>query len=146
MTLLSIDGWKSMSNSSSVFLTGKPASFVRVSIADDLLDFTASEEVLGKPVLQDLKEGHITLPIIYALKAEPGATATIEGIVRRKSIDDADRKAILDLVHRHRVLDQSWEVAERYSRQARLSIEPLPASTHRESLLALADYVVDRNR
>ena len=48
-------------------------------ILDDLLDFTATEDVLGKPVLQDLKEGHITLPIIYALQAEPSAADTVRG-------------------------------------------------------------------
>lgn len=115
-------------------------------VVDDLLDFTASEEVLGKPVLQDLKEGHVTLPIIYALKDEPRAAATIEAIVRRKSIDEVNRQEILDLIRRHRGLDRAREVAEGFSRQAKTALEPLPSSAQKESLLALADYVIDRNR
>ncbi len=115
-------------------------------VVDDLLDFTASEEVLGKPVLQDLKEGHVTLPIIYALKDEPRAAATIEAIVHRKSIDEVNRQEILDLIGRHRGLDRAREVAEGFSRRAKAALEPLPPSAHKESLLALADYVIDRNR
>lgn len=115
-------------------------------VVDDLLDFTASEQVLGKPVLQDLKEGHVTLPVIFALRDEPRAATTIEAIIHRKSIDEADRQEILELIHRHRSLDRARLVAEEFSRQAKLVLEPLPASAHKESLLALADYVVDRNR
>jgi octaprenyl-diphosphate synthase len=115
-------------------------------IVDDLLDFTSSEDVLGKPVLQDLKEGHITLPVIYALQAEPRAAATIEAVVERKSIDEVNRKEILELIRRNRALDASRDVADRYARQAKQAIEPLSESTCKESLLALADYVIDRNR
>ncbi len=115
-------------------------------IVDDLLDFTASEDVLGKPVLQDLKEGHVTLPIIYALRAEPHATATVEAVIQRRVIDDVNRKEILDLVRRHRALDAAKDVAARYSRQASQALEPLPDSTYKESLLALADFVIDRNK
>jgi octaprenyl-diphosphate synthase len=115
-------------------------------VVDDLLDFTASEQVLGKPVLQDLKEGHVTLPVIYALKDEPRAAPTIEAIIRRKSIDEVNRQEILDLIQRNRSLDRAREVAEDFARQAKVVLEPLPASVHKDSLLALADYVVDRNR
>jgi octaprenyl-diphosphate synthase len=115
-------------------------------IVDDLLDFTSSEDVLGKPVLQDLKEGHLTLPVIYALQAEPRAAATIEAVVQRKSIDEVNRKEILELIRRNRALEASREVADRYARRAKQALDPLPESTCKESFLALADYVIDRNR
>jgi octaprenyl-diphosphate synthase len=115
-------------------------------IVDDLLDFTSSEDVLGKPVLQDLKEGHITLPVIYALRAEPRAAASIEAVVERKSIDEVNRKEILELIRRSRAIEASRAVADRYARQAKQALEPLPESSSKESLSALADYVVDRNR
>jgi octaprenyl-diphosphate synthase len=115
-------------------------------VVDDLLDFTATEDVLGKPVLQDLKEGHVTLPIIYALQAEPGVTDTVEAIIKSQSIDEASLKEILDLMRRHRVLDAAREVAESFSSRAKKDLESLPDNPHKASLIALTDYVIERNR
>ncbi len=113
-------------------------------VADDLLDFTAEEEVLGKPVLSDLKEGHVTLPIIYALQEEPRAVPTVEAVLDRRVIDEVSRKEILDLVRRNRSLDRARQVAEDYAAKAKECLNRAPDSAHKESLLALADYVIDR--
>ena len=113
-------------------------------VADDLLDFTAEEEVLGKPVLSDLKEGHVTLPIIYALQEEPRAVPTVEAVLDRRVIDEVSRKEILDLVRRNRSLDRARQVAEDYAAKAKECLSRAPDSAHKESLLALADYVIDR--
>lgn len=114
-------------------------------VVDDMLDFVADQKVLGKPVLSDLKEGHVTLPVLYALKAEPRATAIVQSVIERKALDDVSRKEILDLVRRHRVLEMTQQVAEDYSRRAKRTLEPLPDSVQKDSLLALADYVIERN-
>lgn len=115
-------------------------------VADDLLDFTADEKVLGKPVLSDLKEGHVTLPIIYALKAEPRALPTVQAVLERGAIDDVSRKEILDLVRRTRALERARSVAEEYAREAQAALDALPESSYKETLSALAYYVIDRNR
>ncbi|MFQ5790630.1 MAG: polyprenyl synthetase family protein [Acidobacteriota bacterium] len=115
-------------------------------LVDDVLDFTADEKVLGKPVLSDLKEGHITLPIIYAIRSEPGAVPIIEAVIRTRTIDEQSGKEVLELVRRHDALDKAFELAKGYARQARQVLAPLPHSVHKESLLALADYVVERDR
>jgi len=115
-------------------------------VADDLLDFTADEKVLGKPVLSDLKEGHVTLPIIYALKAEPRALPTVQAVLERGAIDDVSRKEILDLVRRTRALERARSVAEEYAREAQAALDVLPESSYKETLAALAYYVIDRNR
>jgi octaprenyl-diphosphate synthase len=115
-------------------------------VADDLLDFTADEKVLGKPVLSDLKEGHVTLPIIYALEAEPRSLPTVQSVLERGAIDDVSRKEILDLVRRTRSLERARALAERYAREAQGVLEGIPDSPHREALAALAYYVIDRNR
>jgi octaprenyl-diphosphate synthase len=114
-------------------------------VVDDMLDFTADEKELGKPVLSDLKEGHVTLPVLYALQAEPRAVPTIQAVIDRKATDEVSGKEILELVRRHRVLDKARGVAEEYSRQAKQTLTPLPDSPLKESLLALADYVIERN-
>jgi octaprenyl-diphosphate synthase len=115
-------------------------------VADDLLDFTADEKVVGKPVLSDLKEGHVTLPIIYALEVEPRALPTVQAVLERGAIDDVSRKEILDLVRRTRSLERARNVAEQYAREAQESLAPLAESPAKEALLALAYYVIDRNR
>jgi octaprenyl-diphosphate synthase len=115
-------------------------------VADDLLDFTADEKVLGKPVLSDLKEGHVTLPIIYALKAEPRALPTVQAVLERGAIDDVSRKEILDLVRRTRALERARSVAEEYAREAQTALDALTESSYKETLAALAYYVIDRKR
>jgi octaprenyl-diphosphate synthase len=115
-------------------------------VADDLLDFTADEKILGKPVLSDLKEGHVTLPIIYALKVEPRALPTVQAVLERGAIDDVSRKEILDLVRRTRALERARSVAEEYAREAQRALDALSASSYKETLAALAYYVIDRNR
>ncbi|MEE9179357.1 MAG: polyprenyl synthetase family protein [Vicinamibacteria bacterium] len=114
-------------------------------VVDDMLDFMADEKVLGKPVLSDLKEGHVTLPILYALQAEPRATPTVQAVIDRKAVDDVSGKEILELVRRHRALDKARSVAESYSSQAKQTLAPLPDSALKDSLIALADYVIERN-
>ena len=114
-------------------------------VVDDMLDFMADEKVLGKPVLADLKEGHVTLPILYALQAEPRATPIVQAVIDNKAVDDASGKEVLELVYRHRALDKARSVAENYSSQAKQTLAPLPDSSLKESLIALADYVIERN-
>ncbi|HSF18410.1 MAG TPA: polyprenyl synthetase family protein [Vicinamibacteria bacterium] len=115
-------------------------------VADDLLDFTADEEVLGKPVLSDLKEGHVTLPIIYSLQAEPRAIPTVQAVLERRAIDDVSRKEILDLVRRNRTLERVRAVAQRYALAAQERLSAIPESSAKDALDFLTQYVIDRNR
>ena len=115
-------------------------------VADDLLDFTADEATLGKPVLSDLKEGHVTLPIIYALEAEPRALPTVQAVIDRGEIDEVSRKEILDLVRRTGSLERARELAEAYASQAQQCLSKLPESGSKDALMALAYYVIERNR
>jgi octaprenyl-diphosphate synthase len=114
-------------------------------VIDDMLDFMADEKELGKPVLSDLKEGHVTLPVLYTLQAEPRAAAIIQGVIDRKAIDEVTGKEILELIRRHRVLEKARAVAEDYSGRAKQTLATLPDSHLKESLLVLADYVIERN-
>lgn len=115
-------------------------------VADDLLDFTSDEKTLGKPVLSDLKEGHVTLPIIYALRAEPRALTTVQAVIERGEIDEVSRKEILDLVRRNGCLEKARELAEAYALKAQECLEVVPDSRHKDALMALAYYVIERNR
>ena len=116
-------------------------------LIDDLLDFTSSTEVLGKPVLSDLKEGKVTLPLILAL---PRATAREREIVARvastKSFDGIDPNEILSIVNRYDTLEETREIARDYASRARRALEPFPASPAKETLEVALDFVLERDR
>ncbi|HEX8153520.1 MAG TPA: polyprenyl synthetase family protein, partial [Thermoanaerobaculia bacterium] len=79
-------------------------------VIDDLLDFTSSTEVLGKPALSDLKEGKVTLPLILALpRATPRERELIARVSANKSFDDVDPQEILEIVHRYDTLEKTRE-------------------------------------
>ena len=116
-------------------------------LIDDLLDFTSSTEVLGKPVLSDLKEGKVTLPLILAL---PRATAREREIVARvaetKSFDGIDPNEILQIVTRYDTLEQTREIARDYATRARRALEPFGDSPAKETLEVALDFVLERDR
>lgn len=116
-------------------------------LIDDLLDYTSSTEVLGKPVLSDLKEGKLTLPLILAM---PRATAAERELVTRvattKSLDGVDPEDILAIVAKYRALDETRAIARDYASRARRALEPFGNSSAREVLEFALDFVLDRDR
>lgn len=116
-------------------------------LIDDLLDFTSSTEVLGKPALSDLKEGKLTLPLILAM---PRATAAErERIVRvadAKSFDGIDPAEITSIVRKYDALDETHAIARDYAARARTALEPFAASPAREALELALEFVLERDR
>jgi len=116
-------------------------------VIDDLLDFTSSTEVLGKPALSDLKEGKLTLPLILTIpRATERERATIERVAVSKSFDGMDPREIIDIVHKYGALDEAREIARDYAHRARAALEPFPASPSRETLDLALDFVLERDR
>jgi octaprenyl-diphosphate synthase len=116
-------------------------------LIDDLLDFTSSTEVLGKPALSDLKEGKITLPLILAMpRATPREREIITRVVSSRSFDGIDSQEILDIVRRYQTLDETREIARDYATRARAALEPFPDSAAKEALEFALDFVMERDR
>jgi octaprenyl-diphosphate synthase len=116
-------------------------------LIDDLLDFTSSTEVLGKPALSDLKEGKITLPLILAMpRATPPEREIITRVVSSRSFDGIDSQEILDIVRRYQTLDETREIARDYATRARAALEPFPDSAAKEALEFALDFVMERDR
>ncbi len=115
-------------------------------VADDLFDFTASAAMVGKPVLSDLKEGHLTLPILHALEREPEAVPLVEEVLDRGDLTPDLQKEILALVERQGGLDEARRVAEGFAASAREALETVPPSSYRDGLEALAEFVIWRDR
>ena len=115
-------------------------------VADDLLDFTASADDLGKPVLSDLKEAHLTLPILHSLERAPDAVPLVEDVLRKGRLTPQSRRAILELVRREGGIGESRRMAEVYAQRAREALAPVRPSRYRDGFEALADYVIQRER
>lgn len=109
-------------------------------IVDDILDFTASTEVLGKPAGSDLVSGNLTAPAIYAITSKPQLLTLIE----REFSEEGDREAALDLVLASDGVEQSRQLAQHHGQLAIASLNCLAPSPARQALTDLVDYVLNR--
>ncbi|TMD08849.1 MAG: polyprenyl synthetase family protein [Chloroflexi bacterium] len=112
-------------------------------IADDVLDYLATEAEVGKPVGNDLKEGTVTLPLMLALQ-DPGVDGRLRRVLDRPVLRDADYAEVVSIVRHSRAIDESYEVARRFGEQARAALEVFPPSSYKDALEELTHYVVRR--
>jgi octaprenyl-diphosphate synthase len=116
-------------------------------IVDDVLDLTASEEVLGKPVASDLREGKVTLAVIHALeRCTLAEREVILAVLRERAFHSVTHQQVLDILNRYGSIDAALARAGDYAEQARRAIEPLADSEFKRALLWLPDFVVEREK
>lgn len=116
-------------------------------IVDDVLDLTASENVLGKPVASDLREGKATLAVIHALERGTGADReAIRTVLADRSFERVSHAEILAILHNYGSLDYAMDTACAYAEAARLSIAELPPSDAKRALLWVPGFVTSRDR
>ena len=128
-------------------------------LVDDLLDFTASPEKLGKPVLSDLKEGKVTLPLIFALEAESSKHAgdgdgnghscsegrrLVAKVLEERDFVSVRPEQITKLVHETGALTRAATLAREYVNRAKACLEELPDTEYRRALLAVPDFILER--
>ena len=116
-------------------------------MVDDVLDFTSNETTLGKPVGSDLKEGKLTLPLIYLMQdGTPSHRELVKTVLRENGFGTDKKEAILDLVRKYGTAERVLEKAHAYARQAKENLARFPVCQEREALLAVPDYIVERDR
>jgi len=116
-------------------------------IVDDLLDFTGDERTLGKPVMSDLAEGRVTLPLIHALRGDGRPhRERIAGLVGRRDMTVDDRSGVVIVLGSSGALDHTAAAARRYTEGALQILGRFPESSPKRALAALARFIVDRNR
>lgn len=114
-------------------------------LVDDLLDFTASEDELGKPVLSDLKEGKLTLPLIVLLpRVGPAERRLVQHVLEDRAFARVAPEQVLELVAREGTVDEVESMACDFADEARAALEGFPASEAREALELAPDYVLHR--
>ncbi len=123
-------------------------------LVDDLLDFTASPEQLGKPVLSDLKEGKVTLPLIFALEdgmAGQGdrnlhsqAKRLVSKVLEERGFLSVRPDEITQLVRESGALQRASDLASGYARRAKACLEDLRDTEYRRALLAVPDFILER--
>ena len=116
-------------------------------IVDDVLDLTASESILGKPVASDLREGKATMSVIHALdRCTPAERRQIETILTERAFNGVTHADILTILHRYGSLDFATQEAARYAESARNAICTFPDSEIKRALLWAPDFVVAREK
>jgi octaprenyl-diphosphate synthase len=112
-------------------------------IADDLLDYVSDADTLGKNIGDDLAEGKPTLPLIYAMQtADAEQLKSLRHAIEHGGLDSLDR--IIAAIRDSGALDRVHARAVSHAVAAKDALAALPASAHRDALLTLADYSVER--
>jgi octaprenyl-diphosphate synthase len=115
-------------------------------LVDDVLDFTAREKTLGKPVGGDLREGKVTLPLVYALEcATPAERALVETILKDRSYDQVPFARILNLLEKYRGIQRVKERAQTFTEKARSIISEFPETPYQRALMAVTELVTERD-
>jgi len=119
---------------------------VAFQLIDDLLDYTSSEKVFGKPVGKDLREGKITLPLIYAVeKMESSGKRRLEALFKSHRAAEKDYQGVIRLVKSNENIDRVLADAKAYVDKAAKCLSPFPESPVKESLLELNQYIIQRD-
>jgi octaprenyl-diphosphate synthase len=114
-------------------------------LIDDVLDFTSSEEVLGKPIGNDVREGKMTLPLIYLVqRCTPQEAAKVSRVLEAGGFESPQFAEILELIDRYGTLQAARDKAQEFSDKARAHLQGYPSSPYKDALNSLPDFILER--
>jgi octaprenyl-diphosphate synthase len=115
-------------------------------IVDDVLDLTASEEVLGKPVASDLREGKVTMAVIHALeRCTPAERQLVEKVLEERAFQSVRHEQILEMLERYGSIPYAYNEAAKYADAAARALSSFPDSDIKRALLFAPEFVVERS-
>ncbi len=115
-------------------------------LADDWLDFTADDEILGKASGADLLEGKVTMPLLLLLQKEPSMKRDLEQIMHDGGYENVSRESLLSKLENYGLLDETRRRAFGFAEKARKNLEVLGNSKYREALEEIPTYMIERNK
>ena len=114
-------------------------------LIDDVLDFVSTEAKLGKPVANDIREGKLTLPLIYLMEeGNEEHRRLIETVMHERGFESVRREEVLRLIQDKGTLKRARAEAERYAGEAIESLSIFPPSLYRQALLSVPRFIVER--
>jgi octaprenyl-diphosphate synthase len=118
---------------------------ISFQMVDDLLDYSSSEKDFGKPVGKDVREGKITLPLIYAISTMNNSEVDkYKETFVNGSNNDSDYDELISFVRESGAIEKTRVKAEQYVEKAALYLENFPETPYRDDLIALNDYMTGR--
>jgi octaprenyl-diphosphate synthase len=118
---------------------------VAFQLIDDLLDFTSSEPVLGKPAGADLVEGKISLPLILLLGSDPALRPQVQTVINEGGYATVSRQSLVDALERSGALARTQRRALEYAEAARTALNGCNGSIHTAALRAIPAYCINRD-
>jgi octaprenyl-diphosphate synthase len=115
-------------------------------LVDDLLDFTAGDDTLGKASGVDLIAGKVTLPLIYLLERDSSGREMVETVIRDGNYGTVSRSDLFQAAERVGGLEQARSRADSFAEAARVSLDVLPDSEYCDALRSIPTYVLERER
>jgi heptaprenyl diphosphate synthase/octaprenyl-diphosphate synthase len=145
----------STSSESGAILSGAPENIIQslksygyhlgmaFQIVDDILDFEGNQDKIGKPVGNDLRQGTITLPSLLLIEKYPNNNP-IEKLCANRDIEHNLIEAISSIQNSN-IMTEAYKIANDHCSKAKLAVKSLHGSQYKNSLVELADYVMDRD-
>jgi len=120
---------------------------IAFQLIDDMLDYTLSEEEFGKPVGKDLREGKITLPLIYFLSGcSKGEAENLQDPFKKRVAKDEDFRRLIALVREGGAIQKVRSTTREYVNRAASFLDLLPENPAKKDLLGIAQYILTRRR
>ena len=119
---------------------------IAFQLADDVLDFVADEEILGKAAGADLLEGKLTLPLILLVKKDPAVRKDLEKVMQDGDYTNISREILFEKLEAANMIEETRRRAYSYADKARKNLEVLAKTEYRLALEDIPTYMIERNK
>jgi octaprenyl-diphosphate synthase len=114
-------------------------------LMDDMLDLDSKQKIIGKPVGSDLKEGKLTLPVIYLLeRGTPDQAEKIKTVLTERSFDHVSREEIYNDLVAYNIIEDTRKIAMSHARKGVAYLDVFPDSEIKRALESIPQFFVNR--